>query len=74
MSRPFVETQTTLGSVGAEANILGNNLTGTAEITFNGTAATFEVVSETEITATSGVVVVTTPKGVLKTHTVYTVQ
>jgi uncharacterized repeat protein (TIGR03803 family) len=80
LSRLFVETQTTLGSGGAEVNILGNKLTGTTEVTFNGTAATFEVVSETEITttvpsgATTGVVAVTTPKGVLKTHTVSTVR
>jgi hypothetical protein len=63
--------------VGAEVHILGNKLTGTTAVTFNGIAATFAVVSETEIAttvpsgATSGFVAVTTPKGVLKTHTVH---
>jgi uncharacterized protein (TIGR03437 family) len=81
LSRSFVETQTTLGSVGAAVNILGNSLTGSTEVTFNGIAATFEVVSATEITttvpagATTGYVEVTTLAGkVLKSNTKFTVE
>jgi uncharacterized repeat protein (TIGR03803 family) len=40
---PFVKTQTTSGKVGAPVTILGNNLTGTSSVTFNGTAAVFTV-------------------------------
>src|SRR5208283_4207146 len=49
---PFVETQTTSGTVGSVVVILGNNLTGASSVTFHGIAATFAVVSDTEITAT----------------------
>src|SRR5208282_1725791 len=47
---PFVKTQPTSGRVGASAYILGANLTGATAVSFNGTAATFTVVSATEIT------------------------
>jgi uncharacterized repeat protein (TIGR03803 family) len=36
---PFVETVPTSGKVGAAVIILGNNLTGTTSVIFNGTAA-----------------------------------
>jgi uncharacterized repeat protein (TIGR03803 family) len=49
---PFVETQPTSGKVGAAVNILGTDLTGVTSVTFNGTAAAFEVVSSSEITTT----------------------
>jgi uncharacterized repeat protein (TIGR03803 family) len=49
---PFVETVPTSGKVGATVLILGNNLTGTTSVTFNGTTATFTTVSSTEIKAT----------------------
>jgi uncharacterized repeat protein (TIGR03803 family) len=71
---PFVETQPTSGKVGAEVIILGTNLTGTTSVSFNGTAATFTVVSSTEITttvptgATTGTVEVTTPGGTLNSN------
>jgi uncharacterized repeat protein (TIGR03803 family) len=70
----FVETEPTSGKVGAKVTILGNNLTGSTAVTFNGTAATFKVVSSTEITvtvptgATTGTVVVTTTKKMLKSN------
>jgi uncharacterized repeat protein (TIGR03803 family) len=48
----FVETVPTSGKVGASVRILGNNLTGATSVTFNGTAATFTVVSSSEITTT----------------------
>jgi uncharacterized repeat protein (TIGR03803 family) len=68
--RPLVETIPTAGKVGARVTILGNNLAGSTGVTFNGTAASFTVISNTAITATvpagatTGRVIVTTP-----THT-----
>ncbi|MGD0181500.1 MAG: choice-of-anchor tandem repeat GloVer-containing protein [Terriglobales bacterium] len=71
---PFVETLIGSGKVGATVIILGTKLTGTTAVSFNGTAAAFTVVSETEITttvpsgATTGFVTVTTPSGKLKSN------
>jgi len=71
---PFVKTEPTSGKVGAKVNILGTNLTGAASVTFNGTAATFTVVSPSLITATvpagatTGAVKVLTPGGTLKSN------
>jgi uncharacterized repeat protein (TIGR03803 family) len=68
---PFVKTQTTSGAVGAAVVILGTNLTGATGVTFNGTPATFTVVSSSEITTTvpagakTGKVKVTLPHGTL---------
>jgi len=68
---PFVETQPTAAKVGATVNILGTNLTGATSVNFNGKAATFTVVSSSEITttvpvgATTGEVQVVTPSGKL---------
>lgn len=70
----FVETVTASGAPGSSVIILGTNLTGASKVTFNGTAATFTLVSRTEITATvptgatTGPVVVTTPKGTLTSN------
>ena len=68
----FVETQPTSGRVGDPVIILGTNLTGVTDVAFNGTPATFNVVSPSEITtivpagATTGTVQVTgTPSGTL---------
>jgi hypothetical protein len=63
---PFVETLPTSGPVGAAVIILGNDLTGATGVSFNGTAARFTVVSNSEIEttvpagATTGKVQVTT--------------
>jgi uncharacterized repeat protein (TIGR03803 family) len=71
---PFVETQPTSGKVGAAVKILGTKLTGATSVSFNGTAATFTVVSSSEITttlpvgATTGKVQVTTPSGTLSSN------
>jgi uncharacterized repeat protein (TIGR03803 family) len=71
---PFVKTVPTSGKVGTAVTILGNNLTGTTSVTFNGTAAAFTVVSSTEITtavpkgATTGEVQVTTASGTLSSN------
>jgi uncharacterized repeat protein (TIGR03803 family) len=79
---PFVETLPTSGpakdlddgTAGAKVIILGNNLTGSTSVTFNGTPATFTVVSSTEITttvpdgATTGRVRVKTPSRTLTSN------
>lgn len=71
---PFVEPEPSSGGVGAEVKILGTNLTGASSVTFNGTAATFEVTSSSLITttvpagATTGFVEVTTPSGTLRSN------
>jgi uncharacterized repeat protein (TIGR03803 family) len=71
---PFVETQTTSGKVGAAVKILGTNLTGATSVTFNGTTATFHVVSSSEITTTvpmgasTGKVKVVTPHRTLTSN------
>jgi uncharacterized repeat protein (TIGR03803 family) len=71
---PFVETVPSSGKVGAPVKILGTNLTGATSVTFNGTAATFKVVSAAEITttvpagATTGKVQVVTPKKTLTSN------
>jgi uncharacterized repeat protein (TIGR03803 family) len=77
---PFVETLPTSGEVGASVKILGTNLKSATSVTFNGTAATFTVVSASEITttvptgATSGTVVVTTTGHTLSSNVVFTVK
>ena len=75
----FVETQPTSGNVGTAVKILGTDLTGTTSVAFNGAAAKFTVISESEITtsvpkgATTGIVEVTTPKGTVKSNDVFRV-
>ena len=76
----FVETIPTSGKVKAAVTILGTDLTGATSVTFNGTAATFDVVSSSKITttvptgATTGTVEVKTPSGTLKSNVVFTVN
>jgi len=71
---PFVKPVPTSGKVGTNVTILGDNLTGSTAVTFNGTAATFTVVSATEITATvptgatTGNIEVTTPTATLSSN------
>jgi hypothetical protein len=71
---PFVKTLPTSGEVGNPVYILGTKLTGATQVNFNGVAAGFNVVSPTEITttvpkgATSGIVTVTTPAGMLSSN------
>jgi len=76
---PFVKTRTSSGFVGAAVTLLGNDLTGTTSVTFNGTAASFVVKSATEITATvptgatTGAVQVVTPNVTVSSNVPYTV-
>ena len=71
---PFVKTLPAAGKVRAKVLILGNNLTGTSSVSFNGTPAVFTVVSDTAIKAsvptgaTSGTVQVVTPSGTLSSN------
>jgi hypothetical protein len=72
--QPFVKTITGFGKAGGVVGILGNGLTGTTSVTFNGIPATFSVVSNTAIKATvpagatSGPIQVTTPRGTLNSN------
>jgi uncharacterized repeat protein (TIGR03803 family) len=72
---PFVALVIPTGRVGQSAQILGQGLTGTTSVTFNGVAATsLAVVSDTYMTAaipsgaSTGPVVVTTPTGTLTSN------
>jgi hypothetical protein len=72
---PFITFVRSTGGVGQTAQILGQGLTGTTAVSFNGIAATsFKVASDTFLTAvvpsgaTTGPVVVTTPGGTLTSN------
>ena len=71
---PLVETVPVAGKVGRSVIILGNGLTGTTSVTFNGVAAEFTVESDTYIKAavptgaTTGTVSVVTPSGTLNSN------
>jgi uncharacterized repeat protein (TIGR03803 family) len=76
---PFVAANPNFGAAGRVVNILGNNLTGTTSVTFNGTPATFAVISSTLIKAqvptgaTTGTITVTTPGATLSGNTSFQV-
>jgi len=71
---PFVQPVPTMGKVGKQIIILGNGLTGTSSVRFNGVAAPFAVKSDTYIRATvpagatTGLVSVVTPSGTLNSN------
>jgi uncharacterized repeat protein (TIGR03803 family) len=75
----FVSLLPNSGRVGAKVAILGTNLTGATSVTFGGTSAAFTVVSGSQITtavpvsAITGKVVVTNPKGALSSHLAFRV-
>jgi uncharacterized repeat protein (TIGR03803 family) len=76
---PFVETLPAFSKAGRALYILGTNLTGATGVSFNGTAATFTIVSSSEIKtivptgATTGFVSVSTPSGTLSSNVVFRV-
>jgi uncharacterized repeat protein (TIGR03803 family) len=75
---PFVKLTSRLGRVGDAVGILGNGLTGTSNVAFDGTAAAFTVISDTYLRAavpagTTGRVTVTTPGGTLTSNQRYRV-
>jgi uncharacterized repeat protein (TIGR03803 family) len=65
--KPFVSLAPIIGKVGDTIEFLGQGFTGTTVVSFGGTSATFQVVSDTYLTATvpsgakTGSVTVTTP-------------
>jgi uncharacterized repeat protein (TIGR03803 family) len=71
---PLVQTVPVAGKVGESVLILGNGLTGSTSVTFNGVAAPFTVESDTYIKATvpkgatTGVVSVVTPSASLNSN------
>jgi uncharacterized repeat protein (TIGR03803 family) len=77
--RPFVKTIPASGKIGARVIVLGNDLTEASSVTFNGTEATFKVLSDSVLTAivpagaTTGEVEVTLPNGILKSNSVFQV-
>lgn len=78
--KPFVSLLSTAGKVGATVEVLGQGLTGTTSVAFDGVpATTFQVVSDTYMTvivpvgAKSGAVTVTTTTGTLKSNKRYKV-
>lgn len=76
---PFVEIRPTSGKAGSSVIILGTNLSSAASVSFNGTAATFTLVSKTEIKATvpagatSGKVAVKISQGSLSSNVAFRV-
>ncbi|HXM19949.1 MAG TPA: IPT/TIG domain-containing protein [Terriglobales bacterium] len=77
---PFVSLVSTTGKVGITIEVLGQGFTGTTAVSFNGTAATFTVVSDTYLKttvpsgATTGFVTVTTPGGTLTSNKEFRVK
>jgi len=75
----YVAPVTPYGQEGSTVEILGNNLKETTAVSFNGIAATFQVLSNTYLTAvvpagaTLGLIQVTTSKGVLSSKTSFRV-
>jgi uncharacterized repeat protein (TIGR03803 family) len=78
--RPFVRLLPASSKIGETIGILGQGFKGTTRVAFNGTDASFTVVSGTYLTttvpngATTGFVTVTTPKGKLKSDKKFRVQ
>ena len=77
---PFASLVGTWGKVGQAQGVLGQGLTGTNGVFFNGVPATFKVVSDTYLTAivpqgaNTGFVTITTPNGDLKSNTKFVVN
>jgi uncharacterized repeat protein (TIGR03803 family) len=77
---PLVETVPEGGRVGNSVIILGNGLTGSTSVTFNGVEAAFTVESDTYIKATvpkgatTGTVSVVTPSGTLNSNPQFVVS
>jgi uncharacterized repeat protein (TIGR03803 family) len=76
---PFVKTSPLAAKIGATVIILGTHLTSATSVSFNGTAATFSVASDSEIEATvpagatTGPVSVMAAKKILKSYTTFRV-
>jgi uncharacterized repeat protein (TIGR03803 family) len=72
--QPFAGLVTWQGAFGKSVEILGQGFTGTTKVKFNGTTASFTVVSDTYLTATvpaaatTGFITVTTPTATLTSN------
>ncbi len=77
---PFVQTMPPYGKLSSRVAILGNELSGTTSVTFNGVAAQFKVESASLIVATvpsgatTGTVRVETPNGTLVSNIAFRVR
>jgi len=77
---PFVEPAVSYGKVGSRVAILGTNLTGASNVTFNGVEAAFTVQRSTLIVATvpsgatTGKIEVTTPAATLNSNVNFIVR
>ena len=77
---PFVNLALFSGKVGQTVTILGNNLKGTSQVTFNGVPAAFTVLSNTHLSvtipvgATSGSIQVTTPHATLTSRKEFVIK
>jgi hypothetical protein len=78
--KPFVEALPGYGKAGAQANILGNDLTGATSVSFNGVSATFKVknakliVATVPSGATTGKIKVVTSGGTLVSNVAFRVE
>lgn len=76
---PFAKASPRFGKAGISVGILGQNLTGSTSVMFNGTPAVFTVNSDTYITATvptnatTGTIQVITPSGTLNSNVAFQV-
>jgi uncharacterized repeat protein (TIGR03803 family) len=76
----FIKATPGFGKAGQVVDILGNDLLGTTNVAFNGTAATFKVVSNAYIEAripsgaTTGDIEVSTPTGTLYSNVAFYVE
>jgi uncharacterized repeat protein (TIGR03803 family) len=76
---PFVALLTTSGKANQVIEIIGNGLTGTSSVKFNGVVASFKVTGDTYMTAvvpataTTGYVTVATPSGSRVSSKIFTV-
>ena len=77
---PFVSFLPAAGKVGKTIEFLGQGFTGTTAVSFNGTPATFNAVTDTYLKATvpsgatTGFVTVTTPGGILTSNKKFRVK
>ena len=77
---PYIEAQTGFGNAGRRIGILGNNLSSTTAVSFNGVPATFQVLSDTLVRATiptgatTGAIQLTNANGNLSTKVPFIVR
>jgi uncharacterized repeat protein (TIGR03803 family) len=77
---PYIEAQTNFGNVGRQIVILGNSLSSTTAVSFNGAPATFQVLSDTLVRATvpagatTGTIQLTNSSGTLSTKVPFIVR